>query len=381
MVLRLRGTANDGVGKGQSGGIIAVVSPGGGTRENALIGNFGLFGATGGQLFVEGKAGDRFCVRNSGATAVIEGVGDFGCEYMTNGAVLNLGSFGYGFCNGMSGGVAYQYDPEGKLDDFYSRDSVSLTPLSAEDALSGEHRLAARTMLERHVAHTNSELGRRILENWEAEVAHFRYATPLALEDYQNYQHIVAARSRKDLVDELAFAMVSHQLTKLKRAIKDHEPMLGGAVPNPQAADFDPQQMYELVNTSAVLAIAQNVARDRLAKTMGKDAVVAALSMDVAVQKLILTEDFTVLSKLSAFAKTALASYSDEELAVLISDKRMRDYKTALDLRNVRLRDGFGTFAWIAHQDRLNAERMGTLPSLDELFAKASSAEVVKLAS
>ena len=114
---------------------------------------------------------------------------------------------------------------------------------------------------------------------------------------------------------------------------------------------------------------------------MGKDAVVAALSMDVAVQKLILTEDFTVLSKLSAFAKTALASYSDEELAVLISDKRMRDYKTALDLRNVRLRDGFGTFAWIAHQDRLNAERMGTLPSLDELFAKASSAEVVKLAS
>ena len=381
MILHLRGTANDGVGKGQSGGIIAVVSPGGGTRENALIGNFGLFGATGGQLFVEGKAGDRFCVRNSGATAVIEGVGDFGCEYMTNGAVLNLGSFGYGFCNGMSGGVAYQYDPEGKLDDFYSRDSVSLTPLSAEDALSGEHRLAARTMLERHLAHTNSELGRRILENWEAEVAHFRYATPLALEDYQNYQHIVAVRSRKDLVDELAFAMVSHQLTKLKRAIKDHEPMLGGAVPNPQAADFNPQQMYELVNTSAVLAIAQNVARDRLAKTMGKDAVVAALSMDVAVQKLILTEDFTVLSKLSAFAKTALASYSDEELAVLISDKRMRDYKTALDLRNVRLRDGFGTFAWIAHQDRLNAERMGTLPSLDELFAKASSAEVVKLAS
>ena len=381
MVLNLRGTANDGVGKGQSGGIIAVVSPGGGSRENALIGNFGLFGATGGQLFVEGKAGDRFCVRNSGATAVIEGVGDFGCEYMTNGAVLNLGGFGYGFCNGMSGGVAYQYDPEGRLDDFYSRDSVSLTPLSSDDALSAEHRLAARTMLERHVNQTNSALGRRILENWATEVAHFRYATPLALEDYQNYQHIVASRSRKDLVDELAFAMVSHQLAKLKRAIKDHKPMLGGAVPNPQAADFDPQQMFELVNTSAVLAIAQNIARERLSRTMGKDAVVAALSLDVAVQKLILTEDFSVLSKLSAFAKTALTSYSDEELAVLISNKRMHDYKAALDLRNVRLRDGFGTFAWITHQDRLNEERMGALPSLDELFAKASSAEVVKLAS
>ncbi len=98
-------------------------------------------------------------------------------------------------------------------------------------------------------------------------------------------------------------------------------------------------------------------------------------------RKLILTEDFTVLSKLSAFAKSALTTYSDEELAVLISDKRMRDYKRALDLRNVRLADGFGTFAWIEHQDQVNRDRLGAIPSLDELFAKASSAEIVKLAS
>ena len=219
------------------------------------------------------------------------------------------------------------------------------------------------------------------MENWDAEVKHFRYATPLALEDYQNYQHIVAKKSRKDLADEMAFAMVTHQLTKLKRAIKDREPLMGGAVPNPQAPDFEPARMYELVNTSAVLAIAQNVARDRLAKSLGKDAVVAPLSLDIAAQKLILTEDFTVLSKLSAFAKSALTTYSDEELAVLISDKRMRDYKRALDLRNVRLADGFGTFAWIEHQDQVNRDRLGAIPSLDELFAKASSAEIVKLAS
>ena len=381
MVMHHSGTANDGVGKSQSGGIVAIVSPGGGERENALIGNFALFGATGGELFVEGAAGDRFCVRNSGATAVIEGVGDFGCEYMTNGAVLNLGRFGYGFCNGMSGGVAYQYDPKGKLDMFYSRDSVSLTDLASDDALSAHHRVAARTMLERHVEHTGSKLGKKILDNWETEVAHFRYATPLALEDYQNYQHIVAKKSRKELADEMAFAMVTHQLTKLKRAIKDREPLMGGVVPNPQAPDFEPATMYELVNTSAVLAIAQNVARDRLAKSMGKDAVVAPISLDIAAQKLILTEDFTVLSKLSAFAKTALTTYSDEELAVLISDKRMRDYKRALDLRNVRLADGFGTFGWIEHQDAINRERLGTIPSLDELFAKASSAEIVKMAS
>ena len=99
-----------------SGGSIVVRSPGGGSDAggNVLIGNFALFGATGGRTFVEGQAGDRFAVRNSGATAVVEGVGDFACEYMTNGAVLNLGGFGKGVGNGMSGGFVYQYDPDGR---------------------------------------------------------------------------------------------------------------------------------------------------------------------------------------------------------------------------------------------------------------------------
>ncbi|MEM9882919.1 MAG: glutamate synthase-related protein, partial [Planctomycetota bacterium] len=116
MVMDHTGTCNDGVGKGACGGEIIVRSPGsspaGGKADgdNVLIGNFALFGATGGRLFVEGQAGDRFAVRNSGTTAVVEGVGDFCCEYMTNGAVLNLGGFSKGFGNGMSGGFAYQYD-------------------------------------------------------------------------------------------------------------------------------------------------------------------------------------------------------------------------------------------------------------------------------
>jgi glutamate synthase (NADPH/NADH) large chain len=112
------GTCNDGVGKTACGGTIVIKSPGGGSNlpgENVLIGNFALFGASGGKTFINGEAGDRFAVRNSGAMAVVEGVGDFACEYMINGAVLNLGGFGKGFCNGMSGGNAYQYDPENKL--------------------------------------------------------------------------------------------------------------------------------------------------------------------------------------------------------------------------------------------------------------------------
>lgn len=106
LVMEHVGTCNDGVGKGSSGGHIVVRSPGGNDMSagnNVLIGNFALFGATGGQAFIQGEAGDRFAVRNSGAIAVVEGVGDFCCEYMTNGSVINLGEYGKGFGNGMSG--------------------------------------------------------------------------------------------------------------------------------------------------------------------------------------------------------------------------------------------------------------------------------------
>ncbi|MEM9912592.1 MAG: glutamate synthase-related protein, partial [Pseudomonadota bacterium] len=127
MVMEHTGTCNDGVGKGACGGEIIIRAPAGGGKgdgQNVLIGNFALFGATGGRTFIEGQAGDRFAVRNSGATAVVEGVGDFCAEYMTNGAILNLGSFSKGYGNGMSGGFAYQYDPDNRLPDMISADSV-----------------------------------------------------------------------------------------------------------------------------------------------------------------------------------------------------------------------------------------------------------------
>ena len=137
VTLEHTGTANDGVGKSQSGGRIVVRAPGGGSAErggNVLVGNFALFGATGGRTFVEGEAGDRFAVRNSGATAVVEGIGDFGCEYMTGGAVFNLGGFGKGLGNGMSGGFLYQYDPSGRVAERASTDSLLVFPVIDTDA-------------------------------------------------------------------------------------------------------------------------------------------------------------------------------------------------------------------------------------------------------
>jgi glutamate synthase (NADPH/NADH) large chain len=372
MVLHHVGTCNDGVGKGASGGNIVVHSPGGGDKENYLIGNFALFGATGSALFVEGGAGDRFAVRNSGATAVVEGVGDFCCEYMTNGAVMNLGGFGKGFCNGMSGGVAYQYDPYDQLQNLYSDDSVKLHRLDSDNDRAAIHRLAVKALLQRHIKFTNSQKAQFILDNWESEVSNFRFATPLALETYQNYEAILKAASRKELVEELGQALVSHQIRKFKEAYRDGHTIAGGAIPG--YGEVDSALMHELINNFAVVNTAQQLVK---ARYRGEEAISEA-QLNGGVRKLILTEDFGLMSKLSGIARQALANYSDEQLAVMVSDKRMKDYKTALSNRNVRLMDSIGTYGWILLQDRLNRAAMGDLPDYEALFATSASMEMVK---
>ncbi|WP_310618896.1 glutamate synthase-related protein [Flexibacterium corallicola] len=375
MVFHHTGTCNDGVGKSASGGNIAIHSPGGGKTENVLIGNFALFGATGSSLYVEGGAGDRFAVRNSGASAIVEGVGDFCCEYMTNGAVLNLGVFGKGFGNGMSGGVAYQYDPERKLQSLYSADSVKLNDLDADTERAAIHRLAVKALLERHLRFTGSKKAQAILDNWGDEIKNFRFLTPLALETYQNYEAILKSSTRKELLEELAGALVAHQTRKFKVAYRDGKPIAGGAVP--VAGETDSGLMYTLINNYAVLQTAEQVVRSRYKN----DPTLSAEKLNDGVRKLILTEDFSLNQKLSGVARKALETFSDHDLAVMISDKRMKDYKTALANRNVRLMDNIGTHGWIILQDRLNTKAMGEIPDFEELFARASSLEMVKLAS
>ncbi|NRA24344.1 MAG: glutamate synthase large subunit, partial [Oleispira sp.] len=166
VVLEHTGTCNDGVGKGASGGTIIIRNPNKNTdlAENVLVGNFALFGATGGQLYIDGQAGDRFGVRNSGAVAVVEGVGDFCCEYMTNGSIVNLGSYGKGFGNGMSGGNAYQYDPENRLESKYNKESVTLGRLGQGTYESDAHEKIILDMLKQHAEETSSSIAQAILD-------------------------------------------------------------------------------------------------------------------------------------------------------------------------------------------------------------------------
>ncbi len=172
----LEGDANDYFGKGLSGGRLVVHPPAGSTyvpEENIIIGNVAFYGATSGEAYVRGMAGERFCVRNSGVNAVVEAVGDHGCEYMTGGRVVILGPTGRNFAAGMSGGVAYILDERG---DFAVRCNKAMVAL--EKLADPEEIAIVRGMVERHVAHTGSERGRVVLQHWDAMVPRFVRVMP-----------------------------------------------------------------------------------------------------------------------------------------------------------------------------------------------------------
>ncbi|NLU85011.1 glutamate synthase large subunit [Rhodococcus sp. HNM0569] len=177
MTLRLHGDANDFVGKGLSGGRIVVRPPeatAGGfvAEDNIIAGNVILFGATSGEVLLRGVVGERFAVRNSGATAVVEGVGDHGCEYMTGGKVVILGKTGRNFGAGMSGGVAFVYNPDRDFEDNLNTELVDLEDLESEDYVW------LKGAIERHRDETGSEVAARILSDWSQQAAHFAKVMP-----------------------------------------------------------------------------------------------------------------------------------------------------------------------------------------------------------
>ncbi len=350
MDLQHTGTANDGVAKSQCGGRVTVRSPGGGGTDpgaNVLIGNFALFGATGGRTFVQGEAGDRFAVRNSGATAVVEGVGEYCCEYMTGGAVLNLGGFGKGLGNGMSGGFVYQYDPSGSVARAASG-SLHLSPLTGPDT-PPFHEEAARTMLAWHVEATGSPLATRLLDDWTTTREQIVVGTPIALLHYQDADRIWAAHGRKDLLDELAGAVAADRLREFKRSLRAGTPVEGGAAP--RFGDTRSAHAFSLLSSFTVLSLAQEVAAEREPNATGHDDPRVA----ARARNLVLTEDFAVRQRLTKYLRARLEGYEDAELAALIATKRLGDYTTSLEDRNVLRMDAPSTYGWILHHRARNA--------------------------
>ncbi|RYZ39217.1 MAG: glutamate synthase subunit alpha, partial [Myxococcaceae bacterium] len=186
VTLELEGDTNDYLGKGLSGGRVIVYPPEASrfvSEENVLVGNTVLYGATAGEVYLRGLAGERFAVRNSGAQAVVEGVGDHGCEYMTGGVVVVLGQTGRNFAAGMSGGTAYVLDRDRSFRERCNLEMVELESLVDESEIWLVHG-----MIERHLHHTGSTLARRVLDNWELMVPQFMKVMPT------DYKRVLQAR-------------------------------------------------------------------------------------------------------------------------------------------------------------------------------------------
>ena len=192
ITMEVEGDGNDYVGKGLSGGRLIFYPPKGSSfvpEENILVGNVCLYGATSGRAFFRGRAAERFCVRNSGAWTVIEGVGDHGCEYMTGGRAVILGPTGRNFAAGMSGGVAYVLDREGDFETRCNLELVELEPVEAREDID-----ELRTLIEEHRDATGSEVAVRVLDNWSASLAKFVKVMPT------DYKRVLEARKEMELV-------------------------------------------------------------------------------------------------------------------------------------------------------------------------------------
>ena len=214
LTMELEGDSNDYIGKGLSGGRIIVYPPKGSPfepDENIIIGNVAFYGATSGEIFISGLAGERFCVRNSGAKAVVEGVGDHGCEYMTGGSVVILGKTGRNFAAGMSGGIAYVIDWDGAFKSRCNLEMVTLESLQDEFEIN-----EIKELIEKHQKLTGSPLAGRILKEWARFVPMFVKVIP---QDYQRmlkaFEEVKAAGLSGDEAVKAAFELNSKELSRV----------------------------------------------------------------------------------------------------------------------------------------------------------------------
>lgn len=211
LTLELVGDSNDYFGKGLSGGKLIVYPPKGSTfkaEDNIIIGNVALYGATSGKAFINGVAGERFCVRNSGATAVVEGVGDHGCEYMTGGKVVVIGPTGKNFAAGMSGGIAYVLDTERDLYTKLNKEMVLFSEVTEKYDV-----IELKTLIEEHVEATGSEKGKDILKNFDEYLPKFKKIIPT---DYKKMMSAIASMEEKGLSNEQAQIEAFYKIVKNK---------------------------------------------------------------------------------------------------------------------------------------------------------------------
>jgi len=353
LIMQHTGTCNDGVGKGASGGHIIILNPSRLNRknkENVLIGNFALFGAMGGQAFFHGEAGDRFAVRNSGAVAVVEGVGDFCCEYMTNGTVINLGGYGKGFGNGMSGGMAFQYDLDNGFSRHCSQDSVCTLPLIEHDA---GYEAALKWHLEQHVRFTRSEKAQVLLDDWATSRTLFSVVIPLALIENQFPERILQSHSRKKMLEELIHGETDRLVEEVRSAYANDLFLFEGCAPDYQ--ETESPLLFSILTQSGVLYRANELNQSK--------------NIVYKIKQLFRNKDKKLLEVVAKDVKEAMSKYSDQELSVLLADKRVQDYKRALIKRDVWDCHLRATSAWLMVRQTEIDKQMTDIESITKRLA------------
>ncbi|GLT75157.1 hypothetical protein SLA2020_469030 [Shorea laevis] len=233
ILLELEGDSNDYVGKGLSGGKIVVYPPRESQfdpKENIVIGNVALYGATSGEAYFNGMAAERFCVRNSGAKAVVEGVGDHGCEYMTGGTVVVLGKTGRNFAAGMSGGIAYVLDVDGKFHSRCNPELVDLDKVEEDDDI-----MMLRMMIQQHQRYTNSQLAKEVLANFENLLPKFIKVFP------RDYKRVLAKRREEETSREAAEAAEEQDEKELmeKDAFEELKKLAAASLNNKSSEDAE----------------------------------------------------------------------------------------------------------------------------------------------
>ncbi|MEM1232134.1 MAG: glutamate synthase large subunit, partial [Pseudomonadota bacterium] len=243
-----------------------------------------------------------------------------------------------------------------------SHDSVLTGTLLHDDPMAAVHEQAIRLLLQWHLAATGSATAQELLADWSNARAAFVWVMPRALLQYQDAGEILKAQPEKALREEVASALSDHLISRLKTAWKGGTPLADGRLPAAEDRGAD-RASYELLNSWTVLDTALELIRKHNGAVRDRDI------LDRLARNLILTEDHALMSALARHARAALDHYDSHQLAVLLSHKRLGDFKQALQRRNVRSMDSPATYGWILTQDRRNREAIGRIPSFEELFA------------
>jgi len=274
----------------------------------------------------------------------------------------------------MSGGNAYQYDPNNLLENLYDKTSVELHSLTEDTDMARAHEQFILAMLEQHADYANSSKAKNLLNNWASERQHFKFALPLWLYKTQTAKYLQQSMDRKEILEELALELARQQYGQVQQAFKKSEPLFGGAIPSYGTTDTD--LTFKLVNSFAVLEKAQQIARDML-KHLPENLRTAS-HIEQAAQKLIVERPRKLQEALVKNTREAYSNYTDDQLACLLASKRLNDYKTALINRDVQSIYSIGSTAWIIEQDKLNSAALVGIPSIEAYLASLVGLGIVQ---